>query len=62
MSICNSGMNCKLLKAASIIVEVTPNHPLIKLMNAIDWELLSKLILPDLKKSTHKLNGGWDES
>lgn len=55
MSICHSGMNCKLSQTVSIVVDVTPNHPLIKLMNVIDWELLSKLIMPDLKKSTHKL-------
>ena len=37
------------------MVDFTPNYPLIKLMNTVDWELLSKLIIPDLKKSTRKL-------
>jgi len=37
------------------MVEVSPTHPLIKLMNALDWVDLEKLILPDLKKSTSKL-------
>lgn len=37
------------------MVEVSPSHPLIKLMNALDWVELEKLILPDLKKSTSKL-------
>ena len=55
MSICNSGMDCKLLKTASIVIDVTQCHPLMKLMNTIDWGQLSKLIIPDLKKSTCKL-------
>ena len=48
-------MDCKLSKIASIVIDVTPCHPLMKLMNAIDWEQLSKFIMPDLKKSTSKL-------
>lgn len=37
------------------MVEVSPTHPLIKLMNALNWEELGDMILPDLKKSTCKL-------
>lgn len=37
------------------MVEVSLAHPLIKLMNALDWVELEKLILPDLKRSTSKL-------
>ncbi|PJD93789.1 MAG: hypothetical protein CK423_06695, partial [Legionella sp.] len=48
-------MDCKLSKTTSIVIDVTPCHPLMKLMNTIDWEQLSKLIMPDLKKSTSKL-------
>ena len=48
-------MVSKLLKAQKIIVEVSPTHPLIKLMNALDWEQLNQVILPDLKKTTSKL-------
>ncbi|MFO2971141.1 transposase [Legionella pneumophila serogroup 10] len=55
MSICKSGMDNQFLKAQKIMVEVSPAHPLIKLMNALDWAELEKLILPDLKKSTSKL-------
>lgn len=55
MSICKSGMDNQFLKAQKIMVEVSPTHPLIKLMNALDWAGLDKLILPDLKKSTSKL-------
>ena len=48
-------MDNQFLKAQKIMVEVSPTHPLIKLMNALDWVDLEKLILPDLKKSTSKL-------
>jgi len=48
-------MDGKFLKPQKIIVEVSTTHPLIKLMNALDWEQLCQIILPDLKKSTHKL-------
>ncbi len=48
-------MDGKFLKAEKIIVEVLPTHPLIKLMNTLNWEELGQTILPDLKKSTSKL-------
>ncbi|AOW58431.1 hypothetical protein BE843_09285 [Legionella pneumophila subsp. pneumophila] len=48
-------MDSTFLKAQKIMVEVLPTHPLIKLMNALDWEALGQIILPDLKKSTSKL-------
>ena len=38
------------------MIEVSPKHQLIKLMNAIDWQVLAELILPDLKASTTKMN------
>jgi IS5 family transposase len=55
MSICQSGMSGRFLKAEKIVVEVSPTHPLIKLMNALNWEELGLIALPDLKKSTSKL-------
>ena len=55
LSICKSGMDGQFLKSEKIIVEVSPTHPLIKLMNGLNWEELSQIILPDLKKSTCKL-------
>lgn len=48
-------MDSKFLNIEKVIVEVSPNHPLLKLMNALDWDELAQIILPDLKKSTHKL-------
>jgi transposase, IS5 family len=48
-------MDSKLLHAQKMSVEVSPTHPLMQLMNALDWECLSQIILPDLKKSTSKL-------
>ena len=48
-------MNSTFSKSQKIIIEVSPAHPLIKLMNALDWEQLGQIILPDLKSSTHKL-------
>ena len=55
MGICQSGMSGQFLKAEKIMVEVSPTHPLIKLMNALNWQELGEIILPDLKKSTSKL-------
>ena len=48
-------MDKQFLKAQNIMVEVLPTHPLIKLMNALNWEELGLIILPDLKQSTSKL-------
>ena len=56
MNLCGFlGMDCKLSKTVSIVMDITPCHPLMKLMNTIDWEQLSEFIVPDLKKSTSKL-------
>jgi transposase, IS5 family len=50
MSICESGVNCK-TQATKISIDVTENHPLIKLSQALPWRDLVDLILPDLKKT-----------
>ena len=54
MGICQSVMSGQFLKAEKIMVAVSPTHPLIKLMNALNWEELGDMILPDLKKSTSR--------
>jgi hypothetical protein len=56
MSICKIGLDYKLLITQKVVIELAPKHPLIKLMNAIDWQALVALILPDLKASTTKMN------
>jgi len=48
-------MDGTFLKAQKIVVDVSPAHPLVQLMNALDWEELGQIILSDLKKSTSKL-------
>jgi hypothetical protein len=55
LSLCHSGMDSRFLKTQKIVVDVLPTHPLIKLMNALDWERLGQIILPDLKKSTSQI-------
>jgi transposase, IS5 family len=50
MSICQSGIDCN-IQAGKILVEITANHPLIKLGQALSWQELVDLILPDLKKT-----------
>ena len=54
MSICKIGLKYKLLMPQKVMIEVSPKHPLIKLMNAIDWQALVELILPDLKNITEQ--------
>jgi IS5 family transposase len=51
MSICNSGINCK-LNSSEIHIFISENHPLIRLANLIPWEELLELVLPDLKATT----------
>lgn len=48
-------MDGTFLKAQKIVVDVLPTHPLVQLMNALNWEELGQIILSDLKKSTTKL-------
>lgn len=55
MSICKTGLASKIDKNITIPIKVTTKHPLIKLANSLDWEALAKLVLPDLKNSTSKL-------
>ncbi len=55
MSLCISGLSDQWLKTQKIMVEVSSDHPLIKLMNALDWEGLCDVVLPDLKRSTGRL-------
>ena len=50
MSICQSGVGCN-IQAGKILVEVTDNHPLIKLAQSLPWQELVDMILPDLKKT-----------
>ena len=56
MSICKIGLDYKFLITQTVMIEVSPKHPLILLKNAIDWQALTELILPDLKTSTSKMN------
>jgi IS5 family transposase len=55
MSLCVSGLNEQWLKTQKIMIEVSISHPLIKLMNTLDWDELYKVVLPDLKRSTSRL-------
>lgn len=55
MSICQSGMGCK-VQAGKVLVNVTDNHPLIRLSQSLPWLTMTDTILPDLKKTT---KGRW---
>jgi IS5 family transposase len=50
MSIDDSGIKLK-VEPTSVIVTVADSHPLIQLVNALPWEELTELVLPDLKKT-----------
>jgi transposase, IS5 family len=50
MSICQSGTDIK-IQPGKILVEITASHPLIKLGQALPWQALVDLTLPDLKKT-----------
>ena len=54
MSLCFSGLDTS-VKRCKITFEVSEAHPLIKLANTIDWQQLSKIVLPGLKKTTATL-------
>ena len=56
MSICQSGVVCK-VQAGKVLVNVTEQHPLIRLSQSLPWQTLVDTILPDLKK-TKKAVGG----
>jgi transposase, IS5 family len=50
MSLCHEGLATK-SKTISVTTDVQASDPLICLANAIDWQDLSELALPDLKKT-----------
>ncbi|MDR3492631.1 MAG: transposase [Gammaproteobacteria bacterium] len=50
MSICQSGLGCK-VEARKVLVDVNVNHPLVSLSQSLPWEALVDTILPDLKKT-----------
>jgi len=56
MSIDDSGLNGKVLPQ-NITIDISANHPLIKLVNTISWNDLSEIALPDIKATTKK--GKW---
>ncbi len=55
MSLCCNGLSQKLKEPIILKTMVNPNHPLIKLMNSLDWSELAILAKPDLKRTTAKL-------
>lgn len=58
MSLSLSGCDQK-VKAITVSIEVSSDHPLIKLTNAIPWKVLADLVLDDLKQTTAK--GFWNK-
>jgi transposase, IS5 family len=50
MSICQSGTDSK-IQAGKILIDITASHPLIKLGQALPWQELVDLTLPNLKKT-----------
>ena len=56
MSICESGIDEK-IQAKKVLMDVTEQHPLIRLGQSLPWRELFELVLEDLKK-THK-NTWW---
>ena len=50
MSICQSGVSCK-VQAGMVQVLVTEQHPLIRLSQSLPWQTLVDTVLPDLKKT-----------
>jgi transposase, IS5 family len=55
MSFCISGLQSQIFEDTKVSVEVSKDHPLIKLSNVINWTYLMNLVLPDLKRTTPKL-------
>jgi hypothetical protein len=56
MSICESGVKSN-VKSSIVSIKIVDSHPLIQLCNALNWQKLTELVLPDLKASTKK--GQW---
>jgi hypothetical protein len=50
MSICQSGVGCA-VRPGMVLIEVTEEHPLIRLSEKLPWQTLVDTILPDLKKT-----------
>ena len=50
MSICQSGVGCT-VQAGKVLVNVTEQHPLIRLSQSLPWQILVDTVLPDLKKT-----------
>jgi len=50
MSICQSGVGCA-VQAGKVLIEVTEEHPLIRLSHSLPWQTLVDTILADLKKT-----------
>jgi len=50
MSICQSGVNRK-VQSGSVLIDITDQHPLIRLAHVLPWEVLVDTVLPDLKKT-----------
>ena len=48
MSICQSGVGCN-VQAGKVLVNVTEQHPLIRLSQSLPWQILVDTVLPDLK-------------
>jgi len=55
MTICNSGINAK-CESKEIKIFVSENHKFIKLSNYLNWAEMTKIILPDLQKTTKSGN------
>jgi hypothetical protein len=53
MSLAQDGMNSK-IKTHRVTIEVTEEHPLVLLANALPWEALAALACEDLKNTTKK--------
>jgi len=53
MSFCHSGMNGVIVDS-NITLKISSEHPLIKLANTLDWNAITKIVLPDLKNTTRK--------
>ena len=56
MSIDNSGIDNK-VSGRKVRIAISDNHPIVKLSQALDWQAIAELVLPDLQASTKK--GCW---
>jgi hypothetical protein len=54
MSICHSGIGDSIQEGV-VAIMISGKHPLVRLANALAWDELAQIVLPDLQKSTqHK--------